>query len=131
MHAHVHAHVFFWGDTGVQRDYLGVSSLGELSFSSCLKISFLHKGYSGHVCKERFLFQCGILKNVSMACNCVLSRHLKIMITKHFSLLIALTRVLGITLSQGRGERKLCRTSSDNRMTSQVCLKEAPSEFGS
>lgn len=48
-------------------------------------------GYEGHVCKDNFLFQCGILKNVSTACNCVLSRHLKIMITKHFSLLIALT----------------------------------------
>lgn len=54
MHAHVHAHVFFGGDTGVQRDYLGVSSLGELSFSSCLKISFLHKGYSGPCLQRAF-----------------------------------------------------------------------------
>ena len=81
--------------------------------------------------QEGFCFQCGILKNVSMSCNRVLSRHLKIMITKHCSLFIALTRVLGITLSQGRGGKRLCRTSSDNRMTSQVCLREAPSELGS
>lgn len=97
-------------------------------FSFMFKKKFMR--YAAHVYKQDFLFQCGIL-NVSMACNCVLSRHLKIMITKHFSLLTALTRVLGITLSQGRGEKRLCRTSSDNRMTSQVCLKEAPSEFGS
>lgn len=81
--------------------------------------------------QEDFCFQCGILKSVSTAYNCVLSRHLEIMITKHFSLFAALTRVPGITLSQGRGGKRLCRTSSDNGMTSQVCLREAPGELGS
>lgn len=124
--------VFGGGQRRKEGDHhLGILSLSGLFFSLCLIRSFIHKGCSSHVCKESFLIQCAILKNVSMACNYVLSRHLQIMITKHFSLLIALTQVLGITLSPGRGEKRLCRTSNDNRMTSQVCLKEAPSEFSS
>lgn len=73
-----------------ERPNLGVSNLSGLSLSSYLK-SFVPKGVSGHVCKEDFLFQVEILKTVSVGYNCVLSRHLKIIITKHLSLLIALT----------------------------------------
>jgi hypothetical protein len=38
----------------------------------------------------------------------------KVMTTKHFPLFNALTWVLGITLSQGRSEKRLCRTDSDD-----------------
>jgi hypothetical protein len=45
--------------------------------------------------------------------------------------LTALTLILGITLSQGRGEKRLCRTDSDNKVMSQMCLTEVSSGFSS
>lgn len=64
--------------------------------------------------------------------ECVLSAGIsKITVTKHFPVLTALTWILGITLSQGRGEKRLCRTDSDNKVMSQMCLIEVSSEFSS
>lgn len=77
--------VLGWGEVEVTKRLLRNLICG-LSFSLCLK-SFLHKGYF-RLCLQRgfSLSMWNLKKEWVNGLQCVLRRHLKIMITKHFFL---------------------------------------------